>query len=195
MAIPIFDKLGMYLRRSPVAKIEQCVKRAAEAGITVPFPNIEAHYLCGADFAVVLEAYILARKESVQTCLDELCAIDLSRHDPLEAVRLAIPAHQLAFDKYAPDKDEYIEGACRNGKLVRATCTLDYTLPVGSVFGTKLEQVQEALAARLSVWICGAVDEAMLERQKANCEEDLLGRAVAVMPTIRKVTVDYKFET
>jgi len=140
----------------------------------------------------------LAKRKGVSTSWNELCAIDLAnltnqgqKFDVVSAVRASTQVRELVFSSFAPDMRERLIGICRDGSRVQAQCHILYRLLVSHVFGSRLEVLQQRLAARVGVLIFDATSPAHLQMSRSEHESSLLVLAQTVMPTVQKVEVRY----
>ena len=113
------------------------------------------------------------------------------KFDVLSAVRVSTQIRELSFSSFAPDMKERLVGVCRDGSRVQAQCHILYRLLVSHVFGSRLEVLQQRLAARVGVLIFDATSPAHLQMSRSEHESSLLVLAQTVMPTVQKVEVRY----
>lgn len=199
MALTFTEKIALKLRGLPVGRIEKTTAAAKEAGISLGPNDISAFLLAGGSIERVIEALILAKREGIPTSWDELCAIDLAgrgqNFDALGAVRSSIQVREMTFSTFAADRKEALEGICRDGSRTKAQCRVQYRLPVSHVFGSRMEFLQERLAARIAANIFDSATPIRLEMARSSHENSLLALAKAVMPTVQMAEVRYTAAT
>lgn len=191
MGLSFFETIIAHLRGIPLKKHKQALRKAEEAGFELSAIELLAHMMAGGNAEAVVDALILAKDHDIGADFDMICAIDLARHDPLEAVKRSIPVHELTFDRYTADGEESIAGICKNGASVSAACTIRYRIPIGIPGVFRLEQIQERLATRLSVMIHTAADPSALLMRQSQHVAQLLVLAKNMLETIQQVEVRF----
>lgn len=191
MPLSISEMLGMRMRGTPVGRMRQALRRAADAGLPIGSDLMEVHLLAGGNLERVLDALILAKQEGLEADWLRLTAFDLTGTDPVAAVRRSIPDQELVFDQYAADRPEKILGFCTDGSAVRAACRVMYRLPLLPDATPLLSQLQERLSARIAVLINTAPDPRSLEARKSERETHLLAMAHEIMPRVRAVQLRF----
>ena len=193
MGLSFFETIIAHLRGIPLKKHKQALRKAEEAGFKLSAIELLAHMMAGGNAEAVVDALILAKDHDIGADFDMICAIDLARHDPLEAVKRSIPVHELTFDHYTADGEESIAGICKNGASVSTACTIRYRIPIGLpiAFQFRIDHVQERLATRLSVMIHTAADLSALLMRQSQHEAELLVLAKNMLETIQQVEVRF----
>ncbi len=84
------DLIGMRLRKVPPHIIVRSRIAASKAGLDIPIPKLEAHYLAGGNVPRVVNALISADKAQLGLTFERAAAIDLAGRDVLEAVKMSV---------------------------------------------------------------------------------------------------------
>lgn len=197
MGMSFTEKIALALKGLPVQRIEKAVATTQAAGITITAMDVCTHLMCKGSVEKVIDALILAKSEGIPASWNELCAIDLATKgtatDVIKVVQESTQAHELTLSTFTKETKEQLGGICRNGKPVKATCKITYKLPLSHVFSTRLDFLQERLAARIATVIFESADMTRLLMSRNEHETSLLVLAKTVMPTVS--CVELKYET
>ena len=82
--------IGMRFRRVPPKVVVEPRISAVRAGLDIPVPPLESHYLAGGNVAKVVYALISADKAGIELDFHRAAAIDLAGRDVLEAVKMSV---------------------------------------------------------------------------------------------------------
>jgi len=82
--------IGMRFRRVPPKVVVEPRISAVRAGLDIPVPPLESHYLAGGNVAKVVYALISADKAGIELDFQRAAAIDLAGRDVLEAVKMSV---------------------------------------------------------------------------------------------------------
>lgn len=196
MPVSIVDRIGMMLRRTPVLRVVRCVKKAEAEGIDLDIYQIEAHSLCGGNIEAVTDGLIFAKQNGVDANWMTLCALDLSGRDIGAMLEQCVNTHTVTFATYTPDGKEPIQGYCADGQPVRATLTMDFKLPVRlaapEAAKAALEQIQERLATRASVYIHTSPGIDALTNSRMTHESELVTLAAKIIATTEAIRIEYE---
>lgn len=185
------DRIGMWLRNSRIRPIQEALKLANEAGLSITATQLEAHQLAGGNPIKIIESFALAKKNDIQVDWDTLSAYDLAGKDVLKVVNDCLETQQHQFDTYSPTGEEKIIGWLQDRTKVKASCSLIYQLPVHHAFGWSIDLIQERLGARMAVLINTSTDFHSLELAKPQHEAQLLVLAKDLADSVSKVNIEY----
>ena len=196
MPVSIADRIGMSLRKIPVAPVVRCVKKAEAEGLTLDLNQLQAHSLCGGNLEAVVDGLIFAKQNGVDADWMNLCMLDLAGQKIGPVLKQCVDTRTVTFSTYTQDGDETIQGFCIDGQSVRATLAMDFKLPVTLVNAETakavLGQVQERLATRTSAYIHTSPDFDTLTSNRLIQESELLGLAARRIPTTEGVRIEYE---
>lgn len=190
MPISVMERLGMWIRRIPVGRMRRAVQLVDQEGLPISSAALEVHFLVGGDVERALEAYLLARGEGTEVDWQTLTALDLNGVDPVESVRAATKDRVLDFESYSPGGEERILGFTRAGAPLKASCKVTYRRPLVAA-DELLERTQERLATRIAIIINTAEDLNALQRRLEHHEQALLFLAQSILPTAKRVEVEF----
>lgn len=88
--IPIWQLIGMRIRKVPPGLIVNAMINATKAGLKLSINDLEGHYLAGGNVRAVVNALISADKANIDLDFNAATAIDLAGRNVLEAVQMSV---------------------------------------------------------------------------------------------------------
>ena len=92
------DWLAMRLRKTPVRKIRAAQSKCAAAGIAITVQDLETHFLCGKDPALLADALVSAKALGVETTFQEMSTVCLIGQDPALLTDALVAAKKLGVE-------------------------------------------------------------------------------------------------
>jgi uncharacterized protein YqfA (UPF0365 family) len=195
MSLTLIDKLFLYLKHVPnkvVKDIAVSLLMIKDAGLSIPKKQVISHGMIGGNVQKTAAAWILAESNNINTKWLSLASINLTGHDPLKAIEECITLHKVVFCTYSDDSEEVISGFCGDGTKVVAEFTISYYLSPDHVFGSRLEQVRERLACKLSSYINQTKNWISLNSKKPEHEIQLASAGREIMSRLQDVRITYR---
>jgi uncharacterized protein YqfA (UPF0365 family) len=143
------DLVGMRLRKVPPAPIIKAMIAAAKAGIEVPLPKLEAHYMAGGNVQKVVQALVSADKAQLGLTFDRASAIDLAGRDVFQAVQISVNPKVIETPP--------ITAMAKNGIQVRAVTRVTVRANLDRLVGGATE---ETILARVGEGIVSTIGSA-----------------------------------
>jgi len=158
--MPVFNLLGMRLRRVDPFVIVPSIIMVHKAGLSVDSDPLEAHFLAGGDVIRVVKALISADKANLDLKFEKACAIDLAGRDVLEAVKTSV--NPKVID--AP-KTGLVSAVAKDGIEVRAKARVTVRANIERLVGGATEDTIIARVGEGVVTTIGSADtyKAVLE--------------------------------
>ena len=154
--IPLFNIIGMSLRKIPPRTIVNAHINAYKAGLKeISVADLETHYLAGGRVLDVIGALIAAQKANIQLDWKQATAIDLAGRDILDAVRTSV--NPKVID--CPDRShgDYITGVAKDGVQLKCRARVTVRTNIAQLVGGATE---ETIIARVGEGIIGAIGAA-----------------------------------
>ncbi len=154
--IPLFNIVGMSLRKIPSRLIVNAYINAHKAGLKiVSAADLETHYLAGGNIGNVVRALIAADKANIPLTWRQATAIDLAGRDILDAVRTSV--NPKVID--CPDKayGDYIPAVAKDGIQLKTRARVTVRTNIQQLVGGATE---ETIIARVGEGIVNAIGSA-----------------------------------
>jgi hypothetical protein len=195
MGLTFIEKLFLYRKHVPhtvVKDIAVSLNKIEDADLPISEEQVISHGMIGGNVRKTTDALILAKSNNVDAQWQSLAAINLAGHDPFKVVEECIPLHEAVFRTYSGDSEEIISGFCKDGTKVTAECTIIYNLSPDHAFCSRLEQIQERLACKLSCYIHQTKDWISLNSKKSEHETQLVNIGRKIMSRLQNVRITYR---
>lgn len=195
MNLTFIDKLFLHLKHVPnnvIKDISVSLIMIKEADLSIPKEQVISHGMIGGNVQKTAAAWILAESNNINTQWLSLASINLAGHDPLKVIEECIPLHKEVFRTYSDDSEEVISGFCGDGTKVAAELIISYNLSPDHVFGSRLEQIRERLACKLSSYIHQSKDWISLNSKKPEHEIQLVSAGREIMSGLQDVRITYR---
>jgi len=118
--VPIFNLIGMRLRRVPPARILSPLIKANKAGLNLVSDQLEAHFLAGGNVDRAVDALIAAHRADIELSFERTAAIDLAGRDVLQAVQMSVNPRVIETPIIAAVAKDGIEVKAKARVTVRA---------------------------------------------------------------------------
>ena len=181
----------MFLRKSPVKKINQVVSECRQAGLDVTPLEVEQYSLCGGDPLELGEALLKAKEVNVPVTIDQLTSVFVVGHDPIDSVVEAARERELVIDTFSADGEDQIRGFTQSEEEVYASARIFYWQEIYDIVTPEVETIYERLGAAISVFINTAESLRSLQIQRPEHEAELITIAKNRFPRIKSVVVEY----
>ncbi|MBI4585769.1 MAG: flotillin-like protein FloA [Planctomycetes bacterium] len=151
--IPIFEFVGMYLRRVPSRVIVDSLVTAHKAGIPVDIQKLQAHVLARGNVRAVIQALVAASRAGINLTFDRATAIDLAGRDVLDAVRTSV--NPKVIDCPHPGRGQTtIDAVAKNGIQLKCKARVTVRTNLARLVGGATE---ETVTARVGQGIVAAI--------------------------------------
>lgn len=149
--IPLFNIIGMSLRKIPPRTIVNCRINLFKAGLKdISVSDLETHYLAGGHVDNVTEAMIAADKANIPLDWRRATAIDLAGRDIKSAVQTSVNPRVIDV----PSHGGYISGVSKNGIQLKCRARVTVRTNIAQLVGGATE---ETIIARVGEGIVGAI--------------------------------------
>lgn len=193
MPLTIAQIIGMYLRKTPIAKVREALKICEAAGIQVTALDLESHSLCRGDPVILAKALTTAKQLGVDTSFHELAAVALARKNLIDLVHQASKERVERFDTFSPTREDKIRGFTKDQTEVFAEVTSVFRLSVRQLASRfDFRHVHERLGAAISVYINTASDFRSLQLQKSTHEAEMKALGADMIPAFKAVVIEYR---
>lgn len=118
--VPIWQLIGMRIRKVPPAIILNNLVSATKAGLSLVTDELEAHYLAGGNVKQVVNALISADKANIPLDFKSGTAIDLAGRNVLEAVQMSVNPKVINTPAVSAVAKDGIQLICKARVTVRA---------------------------------------------------------------------------
>lgn len=118
--VPIWQLIGMRIRKVPPAIILNNLVSATKAGLNLVTDELEAHYLAGGNVKQVVNALISADKANIPLDFKSGTAIDLAGRNVLEAVQMSVNPKVINTPAVSAVAKDGIQLICKARVTVRA---------------------------------------------------------------------------
>jgi len=118
--VPIWQLIGMRIRKVPPAVILNNLVSATKAGLNLKVDELEAHYLAGGNVKQVVNALISADKANIPLDFKAATAIDLAGRNVLEAVQMSVNPKVINTPAVSAVAKDGIQLICKARVTVRA---------------------------------------------------------------------------
>jgi len=118
--VPIWQLVGMRIRKVPPSIILNNLVSATKAGLTLNADELEAHYLAGGNVKQVVNALISADKANIPLDFKAGTAIDLAGRNVFEAVQMSVNPKVINTPPVTAVAKDGIQLICKARVTVRA---------------------------------------------------------------------------
>jgi len=118
--VPIWQLIGMRIRKVPPSIILNNLVSATKAGLTLNADELEAHYLAGGNVKQVVNALISADKANIPLDFKAATAIDLAGRNVFEAVQMSVNPKVINTPPVTAVAKDGIQLICKARVTVRA---------------------------------------------------------------------------
>lgn len=154
--VPIWEFVGMYLRKVNPRLIIDVYVVTHKAGIPVHIDKLQAHVLARGNVRDVVQALVAASKAQIKLTFDRAAAIDLAGRDVLDAVKTSV--HPKVIDCPNPSRGTTtIDAVAKNGIQLRIKARVTVRTNIERLVGGATE---ETVIARVGQGIVKAVGQA-----------------------------------
>ena len=154
--VPIWEFVGMYLRKVNPRVIIDVYVVTHKAGIPVHLDKLQAHVLARGNVRDVVQALVAASRAQIKLTFDRAAAIDLAGRDVLDAVRTSV--HPKVIDCPNPARGRNtIDAVAKNGIQLRIKARVTVRTNLERLVGGATE---ETVIARVGQGIVKAVGQA-----------------------------------
>lgn len=150
--IPLFNIIGMSLRKIPPRIIVTAAISATKAGLKIPVNWLETHFLAGGHVLNVVQAMIVADKANIPLDWRQATAIDLAGRDILDAVRTSV--NPKVIDCPNKERGEYVAAVAKNGVQLLCRARITVRTNIQQLVGGATE---ETIIARVGEGIVNAI--------------------------------------
>lgn len=149
--IPLFNIIGMSLRKIPPRTIVNARINAFKAGLKdISVSDLETHYLAGGHVPEVVAAMIAADKANIPLDWRRATAIDLAGRDLRDAVQTSV--NPKVID--CPSHGSYITGVAKDGIQINVRARVTVRTNIAQLVGGATE---ETIIARVGEGIVSAI--------------------------------------
>jgi len=149
--IPLFNIIGMSLRKIPPRQIVDARITAFKAGLkTIAVEDLETHYMAGGHVREVVEAMIAADKANIPLDWRRATAIDLAGRNVREAIQTSV--NPKVID--CPGGGNYITGVAKDGIQINVRARVTVRTNIAQLVGGATE---ETIIARVGEGIVSAI--------------------------------------
>lgn len=149
--IPLFNIIGMSLRKIPPREIVTARITAYKAGLKqISVSDLETHYLAGGRVAEVVHAMIAADKANIELDWRRATAIDLAGRDLQEAINTSV--NPKVID--CPSHGGFMTGVAKDGIQVHVRARVTVRTNIQQLVGGATE---ETIIARVGEGIVSAI--------------------------------------
>jgi uncharacterized protein YqfA (UPF0365 family) len=154
--VPIWEFVGMYLRKVNPRLIVDVYVITHKAGIPVHIDKLQAHVLARGNVRDVVQALVAASRAQIKLTFDRAAAIDLAGRDVLDAVKTSV--HPKVIDCPNPARGRTtIDGVAKNGIQLKIKARVTVRTNLERLVGGATE---ETVIARVGQGIVKAVGQA-----------------------------------
>jgi len=118
--VPIWQLIGMRIRKVPPSIILNNLVSATKAGLQLKVDDLEAHYLAGGNVKQVVNALISADKANIPLDFKAATAIDLAGRNVFEAVQMSVNPKVINTPPVTAVAKDGIQLICKARVTVRA---------------------------------------------------------------------------
>jgi uncharacterized protein YqfA (UPF0365 family) len=153
--IPLFNIIGMSLRKIPPRTIVNARINAYKAGLKqISVNDLETHFLAGGHVIEVVGAMIAAEKANIPLSWKQATAIDLAGRDIYDAVRTSV--NPKVIDCPARDQGDFIIGVAKDGVQLLCRARVTVRTNLAQLVGGATE---ETVIARVGEGIVNAIGQ------------------------------------
>lgn len=187
--IPLFNIIGMSLRKIPPRIIVNARINSFKAGLKISVDELETHYLAGGNVPNVVLAMIAANKAQISLDWGRATAIDLAGRDVVDAVRTSV--HPKVIDCPDGKKQEYIVGVSKDGIQLKVQVRVTVRTNIDQLVGGATE---ETIIARVGEGIVSAIgaaeDYKMVLESPQDISKKVLGSGLDSSTAFKILSVD-----